>query len=232
MFEQRLRENLPRVGDRIGAAGQRAGRTAEVRLVAVTKGQPLAAVEAVWRLGIRDVGENRVQELTEKRAAFPRGAAGPSWHLIGHLQRNKARRAIELSDWIQSVDSLSLARELSKEAARAGVTVRVLVQVNVSGESTKGGFDAERAVSDVAAVAALPGLAVAGLMTIAPFTDAEAPVRATFAGARRLLERCTAERLPLHGQELSMGMTHDYEIAVEEGSTMVRLGTALFGERP
>jgi PLP dependent protein len=232
MFEHRLRQSLPRVGERIAAAQQRAGRSGEVRLIAVTKGQPASAVVAAWQAGIREVGENRVQELIEKRASYPPGEAGPAWHLIGHLQRNKVRRAVELSDWIQSVDSVRLAQELSKEALRTGVTVRVLVQVNVSGESTKGGFDAGRALVEIATVAELPGLSVEGLMTIAPFTAEEAPVRATFAGTRGLLERCAAERLPLSGWQLSMGMTHDYEIAVEEGSTMVRLGTALFGERP
>lgn len=231
MFEHRLSQSLPRVGERIAAAQQRAGRSGEVRLVAVTKGHPAAAVAAALQAGIHDVGENRVQELAEKRAMFPPGEAGLTWHLIGHLQRNKVRRAVALSDWIQSVDSVRLAQELSKEALRAGVTVRVLVQVNTSGEAAKGGFDAAHAVVEVAAVAELPGLAVDGLMTIAPFTDDVGRVRATFAGTRALLERCAAERVPLRGRELSMGMTHDYEIAVEEGSTMVRLGTALFGER-
>jgi PLP dependent protein len=219
------------VRERIAAALSRSGRGGDVRVVAVTKGHPLEAVTAAWRAGIRDLGENRVQELAEKRAAYPPGEPGPTWHLIGHLQRNKVKRALELSDWIQSVDSIRLARELSREAVRADVTVRALVQVNVSGESTKGGFDAARAVAEIAEVASLENLSVAGLMTIAPFTEDERVLRTTFAATRALLDRCAAEGVALSGRELSMGMTHDYELAVAEGSTMVRLGTALFGER-
>ncbi|HSJ05674.1 MAG TPA: YggS family pyridoxal phosphate-dependent enzyme [Longimicrobiales bacterium] len=231
MFDERLRDGLPRVRERIAAALERSGRAGEVRLVAVTKGHPVDAARAAWRAGITDLGENRVQELAEKRVVFPAGEPGPIWHLIGHLQRNKARRALELSDWIQSVDSTRLALELSREAVRAGRPVRVLVQVNVSGEATKGGFDASQAVAEVAEVADLPNLEVAGLMTIAPYTDDEKAIRSVFAGTRALLDRCVAEGVALHGRELSMGMTHDYEAAIAEGSTMVRLGTALFGER-
>ncbi|MEX0908072.1 MAG: YggS family pyridoxal phosphate-dependent enzyme [Gemmatimonadota bacterium] len=237
MYDRRLSQSLPRVEERIAAARNRAGRADAVRLIAVTKGHPVEAVAAAVRAGLRDVGENRVQELEEKRAAFDAagagdaaGAAGPEWHLIGHLQRNKVRRAITLFEMIHSVDSLRLAQELSKEAERAGIVVRALVQVNVSGEVTKGGFEAARAVDMIAGVASLPGIAVEGLMTMAPFTDDEAMVRSTFAGARGLLERCAAEGVPV-GRELSMGMSGDYEIAIEEGSTMVRIGTTLFGER-
>jgi PLP dependent protein len=231
MYEQLLRENLPRVADRLAAALGRAGRTGAVRVVAVTKGHPVAAVRAAVAAGIGDVGENRVQELEAKRALFEAGGGEVVWHLIGHLQRNKAKRALVLADRIQSVDSLRLARELSKEAARAGVMARVLMQVNVSGEAAKGGFDAARAVSEIAEAAVLPGISCEGLMSMAPFTDDEAAIRATFSGTRELLERCVAERVALRGRELSMGMSGDYAIAVEEGSTMVRLGTVLFGER-
>jgi PLP dependent protein len=231
MFEERLVVNLPRVEERIASALRRAGRTDEVRLVAVTKGHPPAAVDAAWRASIGDLGENRVQELEEKRAAYPPSAAGPTWHLIGHLQRNKARRAVALSDLIQSVDSQRLAEELSKEALRAGLEVRVLAQVNVSGEASKSGLEAGIAVEGVAGIAGLPGLSCEGLMTIAPLTEDEAVIRHTFAETRRLLERCFAEGVPLQGRELSMGMSGDFEIAIEEGSTMVRLGTVLFGER-
>lgn len=231
MYDERLEQNLPRVRERVDAALTRSGRANEVRLIAVTKAHPVAAVEAALRAGIRDIGENRVQELDDKRTSFSGDAAGPSWHLIGHLQRNKVRRALALCDMIQSVDSLRLAQEISKEAQRAGREARVLVQVNVSGESTKGGFDASRAVDQIAETAALPGLAVEGLMTMAPWTDDEAAVRATFAGARELLDRCGAARMPLRAQHLSMGMSSDFEIAIEEGSTMIRLGTILFGER-
>jgi PLP dependent protein len=231
MFEQRLRDSLPVVEERIVAALRRAGRGDAVRIVAVTKGHPLEAVHAALAAGLRDVGENRVQELESKRGEWPAAVPGPAWHLIGHLQRNKVKRAVALSDMVQSVDSLRLAEALSKEAERAGVTVRLLVQVNVSGEATKAGFDPARAVDMIAGITALPALSCEGLMTMAPFVDDEAVLRATFGDTRRLLEQCVAEGVPLAGRELSMGMSHDFEIAVEEGSTMTRLGTVLFGER-
>jgi PLP dependent protein len=230
MYEHLLRDSLPRVEERVARALARAGRSDVVRLVAVTKGHPLAAVTAVCRAGLRDVGENRVQELDEKHTATAAAGGALNWHLIGHLQRNKVRRAVQLCDWIQSVDSLRLAQELSREATRTAVTLRVLLQVNVSGETTKGGFGGEGAVDGIAEVAALPGMACGGLMTIAPFTDDEAVLRSTFAGTRELRDRCVAAGVPL-GRELSMGMSGDYEIAIEEGSTMIRLGTVLFGER-
>jgi PLP dependent protein len=231
MYEDRLRESLPRVEERISAALQRTGRPGPVRVVAVTKTHPVAAVLAAVQAGITDVAENRVQELEEKRSVWPDGVAGPAWHLIGHLQRNKARRALELFDWLHSIDSLRLAQELSKQAVRMGITARVLVQVNVSGEQTKGGFDAARLLEHVAELTQLPGLAVHGLMTMAPFTADEALIRRTFAQTRSLLARCVEQGVPLHGSELSMGMSGDFEIGIEEGSTMVRLGTILFGER-
>lgn len=231
MYEERLRESLPRVEERIAGALARSGRAAAVRIVAVTKGHPVAAIEAAVRAGLRAIGENRVQELEAKRAEYPPDELQPEWHLIGHLQRNKVRKALRLFDRIHSVDSLRLARELSAAAQQAGVRVRALVQVNVSGEASKGGFDAARGTGDIAEAVALPGLAVDGLMTMAPFTQDEAVLRATFGGARALLERCVADGMPFAGRELSMGMSGDYEIAVEEGSTMVRLGTVLFGER-
>ncbi|HEX2166071.1 MAG TPA: YggS family pyridoxal phosphate-dependent enzyme [Longimicrobiales bacterium] len=231
MYQERLKESVPRARERIAAALERAGRSGGVRLVAVTKGHPVEAVRAAAAAGLADVGENRVQELEEKRTELERAADAVTWHLIGHLQRNKVRRAIQLFDRIHSIDSLRLARELSSEAVRAGIAVRGLVQVNVSGEESKGGFDANRAVDEIAQVAALPALRCDGLMTMAPFTADESVVRATFAGARDLLERCMREGIALAGAELSMGMSGDFEIAVEEGSTMLRLGTILFGER-
>lgn len=231
MYGERLKQNLPCVEERVARAQERSGRVDRMRLVAVTKGHPPEAVRAAVAAGLVDVGENRVQELAAKRAELEGEDARPVWHLIGHLQRNKARQAVQLFDYIHSIDSLRLARELSAEAQRAGIEVRGLVQVNVSGEASKGGFDADRAIDEIAQVAALPSLRCDGLMTMAPLTAEESVVRATFAGARRLLERCTRAGLGLRGAELSMGMSGDYEIAVEEGSTMLRLGTILFGER-
>lgn len=230
MYEARLSENLPRVREAIEAARERGGRGQTVRLVAVTKGHPLAAVRAAAAAGIACVGENRVQELEEKRSSGD-APPGVEWHLIGHLQRNKVRRALTLFDRIHSIDSLRLARELSAEAERAGAVVRGLIQVNVSGEESKGGFDGERALDRIAEVTGLPGLQCEGLMTMAPLTDDEQVIRATFVRTRELLERAQTQGVGLVGAELSMGMSSDYAIAVEEGSTMVRLGTVLFGER-
>jgi PLP dependent protein len=231
MYEERLKASLPGVRERISAALERAGRSGDVRIVAVTKGHPLEAVRAAAVAGLPDVGENRVQELDAKRAELGGGEAGLVWHLIGHLQRNKVRRAIQLFDMIHSIDSERLAQELSAEAVRSGVEVRGLVQVNASGEASKGGFDADRALAAIARTAELPGLRCEGLMTMAPLTDDEALIRRTFAATRELLERARHEGVALHGAELSMGMSSDYEMAIEEGSTMVRLGTILLGER-
>lgn len=230
MYEARLQESLPRVRQRIEAARGRVGRTDAVSIVAVTKGHPPAAALAAIAAGLRTCGENRVQELEAKVEAVGRQAA--TWHLIGHLQRNKVDRALPLFDMIESIDSLRLARALSSAAEAAGLEpVRGLLQVNVSGEATKGGF-APAALPDAAAeICALPRLRIEGLMTMAPFTDDESLVRATFAGARELFERCGREVPSFRAVHLSMGMSSDFEVAVEEGSTMVRLGTVLFGER-
>lgn len=197
-------------------------------MVAVTKGHPVDAVRAAVMAGLGALGENRVQELEEKVAVVGREYA--AWHLIGHLQRNKVRRALDLFDRIHSIDSLRLARTLSSEAMRAGREVRGYVQVNVSGEETKGGFEGPEAVDAIGTVVALPGLHVDGLMTIAPFTEDERRLHDTFGAARRLLEEARRQ-FPALGPELSMGMSNDFEVALEEGATILRLGTVLFGER-
>ncbi|MGH7551723.1 MAG: YggS family pyridoxal phosphate-dependent enzyme [Longimicrobiales bacterium] len=224
-----MRESLPRVEERIGLALERAGSNARVTIVAVTKGHPPDAVRAAVEVGLADVGENRVVELEEKRAEVD---VHVRWHLIGHLQRNKVRRALPLFHLVHSVDSLRLAEELSAEAERADVEVAALVQVNASGEVTKGGLSVEDGVDPIAQIATLPRLRVKGLMTMAPFTDDEAVVRRTFSSTRALFDACGAAVPEFEARHLSMGMSNDFEIAVEEGSTMVRLGTVLFGERP
>jgi hypothetical protein len=227
MYEARVGENMPRVEERIARARERSGRAGPVTVVAVTKGHPVEAVAAAAAAGLRICGENRVGELEEKRAAL---GSVVEWHLIGHLQRNKVRRALPLFELIHSVDSLRLAETVAAEAVRAGVRIPALVQVNVSGEATKGGFDVRDGVEPVAQVAALPGLRVQGLMTIAPLTEDAAALRTTFQETRALFDRCAS--VPgFEALHLSMGMSNDFEIAVEEGSTMVRLGTVLFGER-
>jgi pyridoxal phosphate enzyme (YggS family) len=233
MDEAKLRAHLQAVDERIRGASKRSGRSNDVAIVAVTKGHPVDAVRAALSVGLRRLGENRVAELDEKVAEVGRQAA--EWHLIGHLQRNKVRRALQLFDLIHSIDSLRLANELSAEAERTGSRVRGLVEVNVSGEETKGGFEGteslESAAEEIRAVAALPGLDVRGLMTMAPYTSDERVLHRTFGRARELFELCGRELAGFSAEHLSMGMSNDFEIAVEEGSTLVRLGTILFGER-
>lgn len=225
-----LPERLEAIQARIADACGRIGRAPEsVSIIAVTKTHPAEAVEAARRAGILDIGENRIQELEAKVERVGRDAV--RWHLIGHLQRNKAKRAVELADLIHSVDSIRLARKLSDEALGLGRTVEVLVQVNVSGEETKGGLEGPETLDQLGEICEMPGLKVAGLMTMAPFVDDEAVVRGVFTATRRLAEAAIASVSGFEGRHLSMGMSGDYEIAVEEGSTLVRIGTALLGER-
>jgi pyridoxal phosphate enzyme (YggS family) len=228
MEAETLRARVAEVRERIEAARARAGRADEVTLVAVTKTHPVEVVRAAIEAGIADVGENRVQEMDDKVAEIGRGAV--RWHLIGHLQRNKAARAVALADLVHSLDSVRLAEALSADAVKAGAVIRALVQVNTSGEESKFGLAADEALDAAARMAALPGLRLEGMMTMAPFTDDEAVIRRTFAGARRLCEEA-ARQVPGFGRQLSMGMSNDFEAAVEEGSTLVRVGSTLFGER-
>lgn len=224
-----IRERVSEIRDRIAAARGRAGLAGEVGIVAVTKTQPLALLEAALEAGLDCLGENRVQELATKVDALGRERC--SWHLIGHLQRNKVRQALPLFDLIHSVDSLRLGETLSAEAVRVGLEVEGLVQVNTSGEASKYGFEPAEVVDAVGAMVELPGLRITGLMTMAPYTSDESVLRRTFAGARELFERCGREVSGFEARHLSMGMSNDFEVAVEEGSTLVRLGTVLFGER-
>lgn len=221
-----LRERLAAIRRRIDGAAARAGRDpGQVRLIAVTKTFGAAHVDAAIDAGLTDIGENRVQEARDKKPSVTRRA---TWHLIGHLQSNKVREAVRLFDVIQTVDSPSLAEKLARAAREQGRRLRVLLQVNVGGEEQKSGVDPEAAQELAAAVAALPELALSGLMTVPPVAPPET-LRPLFRELRLLRDRL----LPVHPAclELSMGMSDDFETAVEEGSTMVRLGRALFGER-
>jgi len=229
MDVRQIVENAARVRERIAEAGQRAGRSDPVELVAVTKGHPPELMRAAVEAGLGQLGENRVAELEAKRPTLD---ADVEWHLIGHLQRNKARRALPLFDLIHSVDTVRLAEVLSAEGDRAQVNVPILLQVNASGEETKGGFGAAELMDAAGRIVSLPRLRVLGLMTMAPLTEDEGVLRKTFAQSRQLFEMCGARVPGFEARHLSMGMSNDYEIAVEEGSTMVRLGTVLFGERP
>lgn len=230
MFTSRLLAALPQVQDRIAAAAEKSGRDpADVRLVAVTKGHPVAVVEAALASGLRDLAENRLQALHERVPRFD--DTGCRWHMVGHLQRRKAPEIRGLVHLLHSLDSLKLAERLERTAAEEQDPLPVLVQVNTSGEDSKGGFDPGNAVEGVGRILEMNSLQVRGLMTMAPYEASEGTLRQTFEGLRRLRERLTAELSTFEGPELSMGMSNDYELAVEEGSTMVRLGTVLFGER-
>ena len=217
-------KRLSQIRERMARACSRSGRAPEeVRLIAVSKTVPEDRVRLGIEAGVTDLGENYVQEAQAKVEAIGHGV---NWHFIGHLQTNKARFVVRLFDLIHSVDSLKLARELSKRAAGVDRRLPVLVQVNISGETTKGGAAVDEARALIDQVAGLPNLELKGLMTMPPFFDDPDRARPFFSALRELKE---AYGPPL--QELSMGMSGDFEAAIEEGSTMVRIGTAIFGPR-
>ncbi len=222
---------LAAVRERIAEAARRAGRSpGGIELVAVTKGQPASVVRSVAATGLPIIGENRIDEAEAKQREL--GRLSVRWHMIGHLQRNKAKRAVRLFDSIESVDSVRLARKLALEVEKAErERLEVLLEVNVSGEATKGGFRGAAVVEAAAEIVGLDRLQVAGLMTMAPFTTEEGWLREVFRGTRELWERCGREVPGFEARVLSMGMSNDFEIAVEEGSTRLRLGTVLVGPR-
>lgn len=221
-----LPDRLRNVRDRIDAARQRGGHGQAVTIVAVTKTHGADAVQAAWDVGVGDVGENRVQEALSKMESV---AAPVRWHLIGHLQRNKVK-SLDRFHLVHSLDSERLAEAVSDFGRTTGRPVDVLMQVNVVGEESKGGFLPGAWQREAEHLAALTGLRVRGVMTMAPLEADESALRTVFAGARAAREAlCAAGH---HATELSMGMSNDYEIAVEEGATIVRLGTVLFGARP
>ena len=241
-----IRVNLDRVRERITAAARRANRTPEeVTLVVVTKTHPPEVVRQVLACGVRHVGENRLGELEAKRQQVerivPDDLPAPIWHMVGHVQSRKAARAVQVADMIESVDSRKLARRLDRLAAEAGRRVPVLLQVNVSGEESKYGWSAsaweensderEAMRAWVAAVLDCRQLEVQGLMTMAPWTADEGAVRAVFQSLRRLGDWLRDEFPASDWRHLSMGMSDDYEIAIEEGATLVRIGRAILGPR-
>ncbi len=220
---------LAAVERRITAACARAGRAREeVTLLAVSKTHSADAVAEAVRLGLTQFAESKVQEA---RAKIPLCPLRCRWHLIGHLQSNKARDAVALFETIQSVDSLSLAREIQKQSEKQSRHPKVLLEVNVAGESSKFGWAPDRVLEELMEVNALDRLEIHGLMTIAPYATDPEKVRAYFRRLRELRDRA-ADRLGAPLPVLSMGMSGDLEVAIEEGSTMVRVGTALFGDRP
>lgn len=224
-----LADNLESIRKRIAEACGRVGRdAASVLLVAVTKTHPPETVAEAARLGLTVLGESKVQEAKGK---IPLCSGKLRWHMIGHLQTNKCRDAIPLFEMIQSVDSFHLAEELSRRAEQASKTMPVLLEVNVVGEASKFGYRPEQLLADFERLNALPRLEIHGLMTIPPWTPLSEKTRPVFRELRELKERCQ-QLLGAPLPHLSMGMSHDFEVAIEEGATMVRIGTALFGERP
>ncbi len=231
---ERLAERAREVRRRVADAAARSGRDGTaVLLVAVTKNLPVETMRLAYAQGLRVFGENRVLEAREKHAAL--GLADVRWELIGQLQSNKIARAIELFDRVQSVASVALAQALDTRAARAGRTLPVLLEVNVAGEASKSGFAPTEVIEAARAIAVLPNLRPEGLMTIAPMADQAERARPVFRELRRLRASLRAA-VPLGPEggwhELSMGMSDDFEVAIEEGATIVRIGQALFGARP
>ncbi len=226
-----IAENLNRVRERMAEAAARSGRSVEaITLVAVTKTVPIERIQEAIAAGVKHLGENRVQEAREK---IPRIDADVIWHMIGHLQRNKAKYAVELFDMVQSVDNLPLAQELDKRAVRVQRVMPVLIEVNTSGEPTKFGVEPAQALNLAREVDNLPHLQLRGFMTIAALSDDMERVRDCFKQLREIFENARVkswERATI--DVLSMGMSHDFEVAIEEGATMVRIGSAIFGPRP
>jgi pyridoxal phosphate enzyme (YggS family) len=225
-----IADRVAAVRERIARAAARAGRKdAEVTLVAVAKTHPPERVREAFAAGLRDFGENKVQE-TEGKVAALADLAGARWHMVGHLQANKARKAVTLFDRIHSLDDVSLARRLEKAGAEQRKRVRVLVQVDLAGEKTKFGLDEARLFPALEMMRGLKSVRVEGLMGFPPYEDDPERARPHFRRLRALRDDALARDLLL-GRDLSMGMSHDLEVAIEEGATLVRVGTALFGER-
>jgi pyridoxal phosphate enzyme (YggS family) len=224
-----IHRNLSTVQKRISQAASAAGRHQdEVQLVAVGKTQSPENIGHAIAAGAGIIGENYIQEARQKFDALFKSDV--QWHFIGHLQRNKAKYAVRMFDVIHSLDSLKLALELDKQAQKAGKKQQVLVQVNVSGETSKSGIGRQSAIELVRGILPLKHLHLRGLMTMPPFFDAPEKVRPYFAALRKLRDQIT-DQMDVDLPDLSMGMTGDFEVAIEEGATLVRIGTALFGER-
>ena len=222
--------NLKEVEAKIEAACKRAGRDrSEVTLIAVSKTKPGEMLEEAYETGIREFGENKVQEMMDKYEVMPKDI---HWHMIGHLQRNKVKYLMGKAALIHSVDSLRLAEEISAQSVKHEVTTDILIEVNIAGEETKFGTDREEAIALVEAAAKLPNIHICGLMTIAPFVENPEDNRKYFQQIRQLSVDIKEKNIDnVDMRILSMGMTGDYEVAIEEGATMVRVGTGIFGAR-
>lgn len=225
-----LKENLRVVEQKIAEACRRAGRARnDVTLIAVSKTKPVSMLEEIYDCNIRDFGENKVQELVEKHSQM---ATDIRWHMIGHLQRNKVKAVIDKATLIHSVDSVRLAEAIEQEAAKKGLDVDILIEVNVAEEDSKFGLKVEDVLPMVETIAKFPHVHIKGLMTIAPFVENPEENRTVFAQLRKLSVDIESKNIDnVSVGILSMGMTNDYEVAIEEGATIVRVGTAIFGER-
>jgi pyridoxal phosphate enzyme (YggS family) len=239
-----LADNLHRVQERIAGAARRVGRDPfEVTLVAVAKTHPPETILAAYELGVRHFGENRVEEAAGKiplvHSAFSLQPSALAWHMIGHVQSRKAADVASLFEWVHSIDGLKLAGRLSRFAAERGKTLRALLELNLSGEASKyglrataGQIDSEpELLAEIESILALPYLKVEGLMTLAPIVAEPEQARPVFRALRRLRDRLAARFPQSAWPHLSMGMTDDFEVAIEEGATLVRIGRAIFGER-
>ncbi len=224
--ESLIAANYARLSGRIEEACRRAGRPAsDVRLVAVTKSAEIGWIEALLAMGVRDLAESRPQQLCERALLLDKSAR---WHLVGHLQRNKVRKVLPAASWIHSVDTLPLLRRLDAAAGELRLRPRLLLEVNVSDESAKNGFRPKELVAAWPAVTAVSNVDIAGLMTMAPWAESPEAARPVFAGLRALRDQLAASPSTAVLPELSMGMSGDFEVAVEEGATLVRIGTSLF----
>ncbi len=225
-----IAENMKVVQKKIEAACEKSGRSKEeVTLIAVSKTKPVSMLQEAYDTGCRDFGENKVQELVDKYEQLPKDIR---WHMIGHLQRNKVKYIVDKVYMIHSVDSLRLAEEISKEAVKKGVTVSILLEVNVAQEETKFGASAQDVAALAEAIAKLPNIVIKGLMTIAPYVLNAEENREVFRKLKQIAVDITQKNIDnICMGELSMGMTGDYEVAVMEGATYVRVGTGIFGER-
>ncbi len=223
-----IQENLVEVRERIVVAAKKAGRDPQsVKLIAVSKTFPVEAVQSAYDAGQRLFGENKVQDLAFKSAALPKDI---QWHMIGHLQSNKTKSAVENVDYIHAADSVKLLQRIDRLAGELGRSPKVLLEINISGEESKFGVDVESLKELAQAATQCKNITVAGLMTMAPFEVSESELRFVFSSLRKLRDNLQVE-FALDLPELSMGMSDDFEIAIEEGATMVRVGTSIFGKR-
>lgn len=225
-----IRENIIQVEENIEGACRRCGRdTDEVTLIAVSKTKPVSMLNEAYACGCRHFGENKVQELVEKQEIMPKDI---KWHMIGHLQRNKVKYLIDKVYLIHSVDSVRLAEEISKEAVKQQTKVNILVEVNVAGEESKFGIKTEEVLELITEISKFPGISIKGLMTIAPYVENAEENRQYFVKLRQLSVDIMKKNIDNVSMDiLSMGMTGDYQVAVEEGASYVRVGTGIFGER-